>query len=232
MKKLLASLLAVTMLASMSTGVFAETHSYRVPENGEVVSTFTGEDGVIYEYVRYAEPVEYEYNGIRCTSLGKIRPKQTSEIQPLSDYREWKEYEIIDYGIVSKWLYKSNPYFVVSVAKGEVFERTIQKQVTISTKAGINVPAGSQRAIYQALEGSFSLGASGSYTGTITIQLTGPDDGNNTRSFYYRKAYHKHQITVIEQLYSNWDGLISEKEYDDCYGFEPVTQSYSEDSNV
>ena len=231
-KKIAATMMAVAMMASMSTGVFADMYNYQNYVNGEVVSTFVGDDGITYEYVQYAKPVTYEYDGTRCTSLGKIRPKQASEIQPLTDYREWKEYEIIDYGIVDDWMYMSNPYFITSVAKGEIVEGSVEKKVSMSARSGINIPAGSQNALNKALRGEFSLTGSGSYTTTISIRLSGPEDGMNTRSFYYRTGYHKHNITIVEKYYSNWDGLMSEEEYDNCYGYEPAVQYYSEDSRV
>lgn len=38
--------------------------------------------------------------------------------------------------------------------------------------------------------------------------------------------------TIVEELRSNWDGLIKRTEHTNCYGYEPAVQSYSVDSNV
>lgn len=232
-KKIFAAFMVATMLVGMSTGACANKLDAS-PANAEVISTFVGDDGFIYEYLKYSEPVAYEYDGTSHTVLGKIRQKPNTDAIPFSYYREWTEYEIIDYGITDKWYYKSNPYFVTSVAKGEIVSSTYEQEVLVGVKAGIGIPSASQPALNQAMEGTFELINSNTYRTSLTYTFSGPDESskNNTRSYYFYKGYHEHNITVVEQLYSNGDGLIREREYDNCYGYEPAAERHFEDNIV
>lgn len=229
MKKIISLLLAVIMALSIPCTAFA---AEAAPE-GEVVSTFIGEDGCEYEYIQYSDPVTYTYDGTTHTLLATIRRKPSDNANLTRDYYEYTSWSVIDYGIVQSWVSMSNPYFVKSIARGEVYEESVEKKVTIETKAGINIPSGSQSTVNKALKGDFSLGLTGSYSKRITITLSGPtDSAYNTRTFYYKLGYHKHNITIVEELRSNWDGLLKRTEHTNCYGYEPAVQSYSVDSNA
>lgn len=228
MKKLISLMLTFIMLLAIPCTTFAaEEECYDV----EDITVFIGDDGLEYEYIRYSDPVTYEYDGTTHTLLGTIQRKQDDNGITTYDYREWTTWSVIDYGIVEKWVDMSDPFFVKSIARGETYEDSIEKTVTISAKAGINIPSGSQSTVNTALKGEFSLGLTGSYSRKITITLSGPTDAN-TRTFYYKKGYHKHNITIIEELRSNWDGLIRETPHENCYGYEPAVRSYSEDENI
>lgn len=229
MKKILCFLLAVNMVFSIPCIAFA---GEATPE-GEVIGTFIGEDGYEYEYIQYSNPVTYTYDGTTHTLLATVRRKPSDNANLTRDYYEYTTWSVIDNGIVQSWVFMSNPYFVKSIARGEVYEESVDKDVSIAAKAGVNIPIGSQSIVNETLEGEFSLGLTGKYYKTITIRLSGPTDAAyNTRTFYYKLGYHKHNITIIEKLYSNWDGLLKETEHTNCYGYEPAVQSYSEDSNV
>lgn len=229
MKKIMSLLLAVIMIFSIPCTAFAAASS----TESEIVSTFIGEDGYEYEYIQYSEPVTYAYDGSTHTLLATIRRKPSDNANSTRDYHEYTSWSVIDYGIVQSWVSMSNPYFVKSIARGETYEETIEKKVTIDTKAGISIPSGSQSTVNKALKGDFSLGLTGSYSKRITITLSGPTDAAyNTRTFYYKLGYHKHNITVVEELRSNWDGLLKRTEHKNCYGFEPAVRSYSVDSNA
>ena len=71
MKKILSLLLAVIMAFSIPCTAFA---AEATPE-GEIISTFIGEDGYEYEYIQYSEPVTYAYDGSTHTLLATIRRK-------------------------------------------------------------------------------------------------------------------------------------------------------------
>lgn len=231
MKKLVSHLLVICMMIFMSSNVLVAEANFD-NKNSKVIE-FIGEDGLEYEYVHYSNPVKYEYDGKTHTLLGSIRKKQSEDAVSTYDYREWKEWSVVYYGITQSFVNMSGPYFVRSVARGESHEYSVEKSVSVSAKAGINIPVGSQATVNRALQGSFSLGATGNYSTRITIRLSGPDSSAfNTRTFYYKTGYHKHNITVIETLRSNWDGVIRETKYNNCTGFEPTYQSYSEGSNV
>ena len=225
MKKFISLVLALIVLLSIPCTTFATG----APIEGEVITTFIGEDGLEYEYIKYSNPVSYAYDGTTHTLLGTIRRKTSDDGITTRDYREWTEWSIIDYGIVDSWVNMSNPYFVRSVARGEIVEEEVTKTVNLGVKTGVNIPSGSQSAVNTALKGDFSIGWTGSYSQRISIQLSGPDYPYNTRTFYYKTGYHKHDITVIEERRSNWDGLLYEKVHENCYGYEPAVRSYSED---
>lgn len=229
MKKVTCLFLAVILAIAIPCAAFADETSLE----GVVTSTFIGDDGYENEYIQYSEPVSYAYDGTTHTLLGIVRRKNNGT-GVTRDYHEYTSWTVVDNGIVSSWVFMSNPYFVKSVARGETYEETFEKTVTVATKAGINIPSGSQSAVNKALKGSFSLGLTGSYSKKITIVLRGPDEETNcnTRTFYYRLGYHKHNITIIEEVHSNWDGIISRTEYNNCYGYEPAVQSYSKDEVV
>ncbi len=233
-KKIISFILATVLTLSLGATALAEDNIDIIDQNVNQISnvtTFIGDDGITYEYIRYNDPVSYEYDGKTQTLLGCIRRQQSADkIEPY-DYREWTEWKIIDNGIVSSWVNMSNPYFVRSIARGETYEESVEKQVSISAKAGI-VPSGSQSSVNNALKADFSLSLSGTYSKRITITLSGPNNNYNTRTFYYKTGYHKHTLTIIEELHSNWDGLIRSTTYTNQYGYEPAVQSYSVDSNV
>lgn len=228
MKKVCSLFLAVIMAIAIPCAAFADEST---PESNATF-TFIGDDGYEYEYIQYSEPVSYAYDGTTHTLLGTVRRKNNGS-NVARDYHEYTSWSVIDNGIVSFWVYMSNPYFAKSVARGETYQASYEKTVTIAPKAGVNIPSGSQSTVNKALKGSFSLGLTGSYSKKITISLTGPtEEGCNTRTFYYKLGYHKHNLTIIEEFRSNWDGVIRRTEHTNCYGYEPAVQSYSRDEYV
>lgn len=231
MKKLCALTLSLAMAMSLSLPAFASNH-IDTPTGASSISTFCSVDGIEYEYIKYSSPVSYEYDGTTHTLLGTVRPKQSYSGISTYDYREWTEWSIIDYGIEQSWMYMSKPYFVKSIARGEKFESEIKKQISLSPKVSINIPSGSQDAVNKALKGEFSLGLTGEYSKTIRISLSGPEGNYNTRTFYYKTGFHQHDITIVETVRSNWDGILSRTEHTNCYGYEPAVRSYSEDENI
>lgn len=234
MKRICSLILSMAIIMTLCCPAFAASHENATNDdpNNETITTFIGDDGLLYDYVQYSDPVAYEYDGTTHTLLGTVRRHQS--VSTYDNYHDWTTWSVIDYGITKSWVDMSNPYYVASVSRGETQTTSIEVEVTITPQAGIRIPAGSQSVVNNALKGDFSLGLTGKYKKTITITLTGPSDetNSNTRTFYYKKGFHKHSITIIEQEHSSWDGLISEKTYTDCYGFEPVEQHYSEDGNV
>ncbi len=84
MKKILSLLLAVIMAFSIPCTAFA---AEATPE-GEIISTFIGEDGYEYEYIQYSEPVTYAYDGSTHTLLATIRRKP-SDNNLTRDYHEF-----------------------------------------------------------------------------------------------------------------------------------------------
>lgn len=195
------------------------------------ITTFLGDDGLWYEYVKYSNPVTYEYDGTTHTLLGTVRRCQS--ISTYDNYHYWTTWSIIDNGITQRWVTESNPYFITSVARGQEVSGSIKKEITLSPMAGIRLPEGSQSVVNTALRGDFSLGLTGNYTKTLTIKLSGPIEPEyNSRSFYYKTGFHEHNLTIIEQERSNWDGLISEKKHENCIGYEPAVKNFSEDEYV
>lgn len=225
MKKIVSSILAIIMILSVSCPASAV--------DLEATSFFIEEDGYEYEYIQYSEPVSYTYDGTTHTLLGIIQKTPKDSAMVTRDYYEYTTWSITDCGIAQSWVNMSNPYFVRSVARGEIIEESFKRDIEIAVKAGINIPGGLQSRINELLKADFTLESNSRYTKEIIITLSGPTEPSyNTRTFYYKLGYHKHIFEIVERVYSNWDGLISETVHQNCYGYEPAVQSYSVDSNA
>ncbi|WP_312280523.1 hypothetical protein [Oscillibacter sp.] len=226
-KKMMSLALAVVMCVSLCVPAFAETLT------PDIMGTEI--DGAMSTFVRYSKPAEFEYDGNRCIVLGYYTPTASQRVANgyvVNDYHETTRWYVSDYGITHKWAVESNPYFVRSVARGETVTASVEKTVSLSAKYGTGIPSDSKSAVLSALAGDFSVTASGSYKHTITIALSGPNGSANSRDFYYKTGYHKHNITVTKEVRSNWDGVISTTEYKNLDGYEPAVRSYSDDNYV
>ena len=64
----------------------------------------------------------FEYNGVDEVYLGAFDYANAEPTLLRDNYREYDTYKVYDQGITSKWNWLSNPYFIISIAKGESYE--------------------------------------------------------------------------------------------------------------
>lgn len=225
LKKMLSVVLAIIMLMSLNISSFASI-TYE-----EEVTTFIAEDGNTYEFIRNANPVKIEEDNETRVLLGVVRLVESDTPQPRDNYREWTEWEIYDHGVTTSNVSMSSEYFMASVARGAT--KTYSTELSQTVKAGVSIPNGLQNMVSEALEGEFTLEGTTTYTKSWSLTLEGPDTNSpyNSRRFYYKLGYDKHRLTITENYYSNWDGLIGSTEHT-CYGYEPIYVEGSRDVNV
>lgn len=166
----------------------------------------------------------FSYNGANEVYLGAFNSVDEEQILLRDNYREFDTYKVYDQGITSKWNWLSNPYFIISIAKGASYERSRTVTATISGKISGNFPSGAKKSIFNA----FGISASGSKTISETVRFSGPSGNARTRDFYYQKGTHKHSVKVVQEHRSNWDGVLWTKTYYVSVNV-PAIRSYSED---
>ncbi|MTI71421.1 MAG: hypothetical protein FH751_14340 [Firmicutes bacterium] len=223
MKKILSTFLVFLLLLSFGGISFANSINLNDLNNDD------------YKFVKYQEPVDFLYDGKTVKLLGYYEINNLEkEITNSKEYtlygRAYYEYDrwyVYDHGIVDTWSWLSKPYFVKSIARGETYTKEEDVQVTIKASVSGDYPSESKSAIISAFD------FESDFTKTIkeTIELSGPDEGYNTRDFYYKKGTHKHKISIVQEHYSNWDGFLYDKDHGDFYVQEPAIKSYSVDSN-
>ena len=151
----------------------------------------------------------FEYNGVYEVYLGAFDSADTKPTLLWDNYREYDTYKVYDQGITVKWNWLSNPYFIISVAKGASYESSRTVTATISGSISGNFPSGAKQSIFNA----FGISASGSKTVSEKVKFNGPTDNKRTRDFYYQKGTHKHSVKVVQEHRSNWDGVLWTKIY-------------------
>ena len=190
-KRMFATVLAMIMLITtmvVPTSVFAEEKTNDVNmRQGEL----------------------FEYNGVDEVYLGAFDSADTKPTLLRDNYREYDTYKVYDQGITVKWNWLSNPYFIISVAKGASYESSRTVTATISGSISGNFPSGAKQSIFNA----FGISASGSKTVSEKVKFNGPTDNKRTRDFYYQKGTHKHSVKVVQEHRSNWDGVLWTKIY-------------------
>lgn len=173
--------------------------------------------------INMTEYESFEYNGVDEVYLGEFKSLDVEQIL-LRDYREYDTYKVYDQGITRSWNRLSNPFFIISIAKGASYESSRIITATISGNISGNYPSGAEKSIYNA----FGLSASGSKTVSETIRFSGPEGSARTRDFYYQKGTHEHSVKVVQEHRSNWDGLQWTKTYYVKVDV-PAIRCYSED---
>ena len=153
----------------------------------------------------------FKYNGVYEVYLGAFDSADTKPtlLRRRDNYREYDTYKVYDQGIIVKWSWLSNPYFIISIAKGSSYESSRIVTATISGSISGNFPSGAKTSIFKA----FGISASGSKTVSEKVKFNGPTDNKRTRDFYYQKGTHKHSVKVVQEHRSNWDGVLWTKIY-------------------
>lgn len=239
-------MLAIICCLVVSTPAFAvntqqstpNTYPYFLDSSGGEIYTHT-ENDTVYTYTHYADPVSYEYDGKTQTLLGRLvvcTPNTSStSSRAIGDHHFTKIYDIVDNGILESFVDMSNPYYITSVAKGQIISAAEEWEVTVSIDAKLtaDVPTDAENAVLQSLKGEFSLSGSAGYVHTFSVTVSGPDESSNynSRAFYYRTGYHLHSIVIYEHLYSSWTGIFLTNEIPTT-GYEPTYQNFSVDSMV
>lgn len=205
-KRMFATVLAIMMLITtmvVPTSVFAEEETNDVNmRQGEL----------------------FRYNGVDEVYLGAFKSDDAEPTLLRDNYREFDTYKVYDQGITSKWNWLSNPYFIISIAKGSSYTGSRTVTTTISGKISGNFPSGAKKSIFNA----FGISVSGSKTVSETVHFSGPTGSARTRDFYYQKGTHKHSVKVVQEHRSNWDGVLWTKTYYVSVNV-PAIRCYSED---
>ena len=90
----------------------------------------------------------FEYNGVDEVYLGAFDSIDEEQALLRDNYRGYDTYKVYDQGITSKWNWLSNPYFIISVAKGASYESSRTVTATISGNISGNFPNRAKRSIY------------------------------------------------------------------------------------
>lgn len=204
-KKMFATVLAMMLITTMvvPTSVFAQ-------EKTNDVNVRQGE--------------LFEYNGVDEVYLGAFDSADAEPTLLRDNYREYDTYKVYNQGITQKWNWLSNPYFIISIAKGASYEKSRTVTATISGNISGNFPSGAKKSIFNA----FGISASGSKTVYETVYFSGPTGSARTRDFYYQKGTHKYSVKVVQEHRSNWDGVLWTKTYYVSVDV-PDIRNYSED---
>lgn len=207
--------------------VKAETDLTNERISDEEIEFLTGDSLEGYNYIELSEPVVENYDGTTEVLLGYYEPTTVTnpgEIKPMDSYREYDTWLVYDQGITQSWSYLSNPYFIMSIARGMTYEKSTEVSATISGTFSSEIPSASLPSV----KSSFGLNSSGSKKVTQKITLSGPDAGYSSRDFYYKKGRHTHKVKIVQQHRSNWDGVLWTKTFYGNVG-KPAIKHYSVD---
>lgn len=188
------------------------------------IEFLTGKSLKGYNFIEYNEPVTKRYDGKHEVLLGYYEPVQNSGKSKPQDYREYDVWYVYDQGITQSWSYLSNPYFIISVARGMEYEESKEVSSTFTASYGTNIPSAAKSSVNEA----FELSSSGTKKVTVRVKLSGPDAGYSSRDFYYKNGRHTHAVRIVQEHRSNWDGKLWTKEYSSTVGV-PAIYHYSVD---
>lgn len=167
----------------------------------------------------------FEYDGVREELIGEyteyIKPDNPNK---RDNYREYYRYKIYDQGITKEWSYTSNPYFIISIAKGMTYEKEKIISGTISATISGNLPQEGKKKVFS----SFGASSSGSKTLKTKVTFSGPSNNAISRDFYYQLGRNTHSVRVVEEFCTNWDGVIRTKTYYVSVGV-PAIKTYSKE---
>lgn len=207
--------------------VKAETNfaDEKIPD--DEIEFLTGDSLDGYNFIELSDPVTENYDGTTEVLLGYYEPiikKNPNEIGPMDSYREYDTWYVYDQGITQSWSYLSNPYFIMSIARGMTYQKSTEVSTTISGSFSSEIPSASLPTV----KSTFGLNSSGSKTVKQTITLSGPGAGYSSRDFYYKKGRHTHKVRIVQEHRSNWDGVLWTKTFYGSVG-KPAIQHYSVD---
>ncbi|KIL77045.1 hypothetical protein [Bacillus badius] len=229
--KRLWSLFIVTTLMLTTFGTLhpakAETNLPTDTIPDEEIEFPTGDDVENYSFVQLSEPITQDYDRNNEVLLGYYEPAaqiNSTVVTPMDNYREYDKWYVYDQGITKSWSYLSNPYFIMSIARGMSYEKSKEISATISGTFSKEIP----NASLPAVKSAFNLNASGSKKVTEKIVLSGPGSGYSSRDFYYKKGRHTHKIKIVQEHRSNWDGVLWKKTFYGSVG-KPAIKHYSVD---
>lgn len=225
MKKtsILTSLLIVVIMCIPTTANASTISSASInTDNLEIESNLNEEKGLLGEYIEYTD-----VNG------NVIVEEYTEELQKQMNkarnaYRETVTYKVYDNGITSHWSYLSNPYHIVTIAKGMTYERS--RTITTSITGTISSSLSSESAMKKAVAKAFQMNTSFSKSLTEKVTLSGPSGKASSRSFYYKQGRHTHSVKVVRTVTGNQGmGVLSKKTYTGSVGV-PALYTYSVDN--
>ena len=104
------------------------------------------------------------------------------------------------------------------------YEKTKEVSATIAGTFSSEIPGASLPSVKSA----FGLNSSGSKKIIEKVTLSGPGEGYSSRDFYYKEGRHTHQLKIVQEHRSNWDGVLWTKTFYGSVG-KPAIQHYSVD---
>jgi hypothetical protein len=132
-------------------------------------------------------------------------------------------YDIYDLGITETWSWLSNPYFIISIAKGATYKESETISATISASYSGSIPSKA------GVNSTFGISSSGTKSFTREITLSGPSGGFTSRDFYYQKGQHTHSVKTVEKLIKKGGTVISSENHYGEVGV-PALRNYSVDT--
>ncbi|WP_136035678.1 hypothetical protein [Bacillus salacetis] len=195
----------------------------------------TGEDLPVGEEVFLGEFVEFT-NELGETVTEPYSPELIRELETINNQKgdqlnciacvgdfTYYTYKVYNQGITKSWSYLSNPYFIISIARGATYKSSIERTTTISASYSGSIPSKS------AVNQTFGLTASGSKTIKFEVSLSGPSGNYNSRDFYYKKGRHTYKVKTVKSKKNKSGKVLSSSTY---YGYvgKPAVKHYSVDT--
>lgn len=218
LKRLIGSILALGITFSLFSPTASATFKEEVSTDNEVY---------LGTYVEYEDE-----NGDLVTEpyslelIKELEMKDSDVVSPqciacVGDFT-YKTYEIYDQGITKSWSWLSNPYFIISIARGATYtkSKTVKTSVSASYSGSIPYKAG--------VRSKLGINSSNSKSFTVKVSLSGPGKGYSSRDFYYQKGRHTHKIKTVVKTRKKNGKVINTKTHYGNVGV-PAIKNYSKD---
>lgn len=220
LKRLIGSILALGITFSLFSPTASATIKEEVSTDNEVYL------GTYVEYEDENGDLVTEPYSLELIKELEMKDSEQDVVSPrciacVGDFT-YKTYEIYDQGITKSWSWLSNPYFIISIARGATVTNsmTVKTSITASYSGSIPYKAG--------VRSKLGINSSNSKSFTVKVSLSGPGKGYSSRDFYYQKGRHTHKIKTVVKTRKKNGKVINTKTHYGNVGV-PAIKNYSKD---